>query len=272
MFTPWLIAARFNIHSSFVMDILEYAVRDRIGFITLNRPEKRNALNEELIENLSSAFDRASKDPFVKVIVLKANGEAFCSGADLGYLQNLQKFSFEDNLADSTRLKELFNKIYTLNKVVIAQVEGHAIAGGCGLATVCDFIFSVPEAKFGYTEVKIGFIPAIVMVFLIRKIGDQRARQLLLSGNLVSAQDAGLVFRIANKETIADEVTEFAGKLIKSNSQEAMTTTKQMIAEVQSLALEEALNYAARMNANARDTDDCKKGIAGFLNKQTLEW
>ena len=254
------------------MNTVQYDVHDRIGFITLNRPEKRNALNEELIQNLSVAFSRASNDPLVKVIVLKANGEAFCSGADLGYLQNLQNFSFDDNLADSTRLKELFNKIYTLNKVVIAQVEGHAIAGGCGLATVCDFIFSVPEAKFGYTEVKIGFIPAIVMVFLVRKIGDQRARQLLLSGGLVSAQEAGLVFKIANKETIAGEVIEFANKLIKSNSLQAMTTTKQMIAEVQSLPLEESLNYAARMNASARATDDCKKGIASFLNKKTLEW
>ena len=257
------------------MNIVQYEVRDRIGFITLNRPEKRNALNEELIRSLSITFDQAAKDNAVKLIILKANGEAFCSGADLGYLQQLQGFSFDDNFADSTRLKELFQKIYTLNKVVIAQVEGHAIAGGCGLATVCDFIFSVPEAKFGYTEVKIGFIPAIVMVFLIRKIGDQRARQLLLSGNLVGAAEAselGLITRVISKDTIANEALDFAGKLIKSNSSQAMMSTKRMIAEVQSLPLEEALTYAARMNADARGTEDCKKGIAGFLNKQAPEW
>jgi methylglutaconyl-CoA hydratase len=257
------------------MDTVQYEVRDRIGFITLNRPEKRNALNEDLIKSLSATFDKAASDSSVKVIVLKANGEAFCSGADLGYLQQLQNFSFDDNLADSTRLKDLFLKIYTLNKVVIAQVEGHAIAGGCGLATVCDFIFSVPEAKFGYTEVKIGFIPAIVMVFLIRKIGDQRARQLLLSGNLIGASEAhanGLITSIINKENINDEVLSFASRLIKTNSSQALATTKQMIAEVQSLPLEEALSYAARMNADARGTEDCKKGIAGFLSKQTPEW
>lgn len=257
------------------MNIVEYEVRDRIGFITLNRPDKRNALNEELVRSLSDTFDKASNDSSVKVIVLKGNGEAFCSGADLAYLQQLQKFSFDDNLADSTRLKDLFLKIYTLNKVVIAQVEGHAIAGGCGLATVCDFIFSVPEAKFGYTEVKIGFIPAIVMVFLVRKIGDQRARQLLLSGNLVGAAEAaqlGLITKVTTKETIAGEVTDFAGKLIKTNSTQAMSSTKRMIAEVQSLPLEEALKYAARMNADARGTDDCKKGIASFLNKQQPDW
>lgn len=257
------------------METVQYEVRDRIGFITLNRPEKRNALNEELVKKLSETFDKASADKSVKIIILKGNGEAFCSGADLGYLQNLQNFSFDENLVDSTRLKDLFVKIYTLNKVVIAQVEGHAIAGGCGLATVCDFIYSVPEAKFGYTEVKIGFIPAIVMVFLIRKIGDQRARQLLLSGNLIGANDAaqlGLISSIVNKETISAEVLSFARKLIKTNSAQALTTTKQMMAEVQSLPLEKALEYAARMNADARGTDDCKKGIAGFLNKQTPEW
>src|ERR1700755_2801071 len=108
------------------METVQYEVRDRVGFITLNRPEKRNALNEELIQALASAFDRASNDSAVKVIVLKANGEAFCSGADLAYIQQMQNFSFDDNLADSTKLKDLFLKIYTLNKVVIAQVEGHA--------------------------------------------------------------------------------------------------------------------------------------------------
>lgn len=257
------------------METVQYEVRDRVGFITLNRPEKRNALNEELIKSLSAAFDKASNDSSVKVIVLRGNGEAFCSGADLGYIQQMQEFSFDDNLADSTRLKDLFLKIYTLSKVVIAQVEGHAIAGGCGLATVCDFIYSIPEAKFGYTEVRIGFIPAIVMVFLIRKIGDQKARELLLSGQLVGASDVlarGLVTAVFPKETISEQVFQYAQKLIKSNSSEAITTTKQMIADVQSMPLEEALSYAARMNADARGTADCKRGIAGFLNKQTPEW
>jgi methylglutaconyl-CoA hydratase len=273
MFTPSLTAELFNIH--FNMSIVGYEVRDRVGVITLNRPEKRNALNEELIRGLSDTFDKASNDDSVKVIILKANGEAFCAGADLGYLQQLQNFSFDDNLADSTRLKDLFLKIYTLNKIVIAQVEGHALAGGCGLATVCDFIFSIPEARFGYTEVKIGFVPAIVMVFLTRKIGDQRARQLLLSGSLIYAKEAlenGLITSIAERHVIAGDVFTFATKLIKSNSAQAMTTTKQMMAEVQSVPLEEALNYAARMNANARGTSDCKKGVAEFLNKQVPEW
>ena len=257
------------------MKLVDYSVKDRIGFITLNRPEKRNALSFELVDELKNAFTHAESDEQAKVIVLKANGEAFCAGADLGYLQQLQNFSREENLNDSRHLKDLFYKIYTLNKVVIAQVQGHALAGGCGLATVCDFVFAVPEAKFGYTEVKIGFLPAIVMIFLIRKIGEQKAKQLLLSGELMSGESAvqtGLVNRIIDKEKLEPAVIEFAGKLIKNNSGQSMGLTKRMIAEVQSMKLEDALEYAARMNAEARTSEDCKKGIQAFLNKDDLAW
>src|SRR6478736_297001 len=172
------------------MELVLYEVKDRVGYITLNRPEKKNALSHELVAELKDAFTQAENDTNVKIVVLQANGDAFCAGADLAYLQRLQKFSFEENLADSNHLKELFLKIYQLKKVVIAKVQGHALAGGCGLATVCDFVFAIPEAKFGYTEVKIGFIPAIVLVFLIRKIGEKLAKHLLLSGELVQANDA----------------------------------------------------------------------------------
>lgn len=257
------------------MNQVEYTVQERVGYITLNRPEKRNALSFELVAELKDAFDIAEKDSAVKVIVLRANGEAFCAGADLGYLQQLQKFSYEENLADSNHLKELFLKIYTLKKVVIAQVQGHALAGGCGLATVCDFSFAVPEAKFGYTEVKIGFIPAIVMIFLLRKIGEAKARQLLLSGDLVSAEDAralGLVNTISSKETLEQEVYTFAQRLITTNSATSMEYTKQMIASVQSLSLEDALTFASTMNARARASDDCIKGIQAFLNKEKIAW
>lgn len=203
------------------MKLVDYSVKERIGYITLNRPEKRNALSFELVDEMKNAFTMAEQDDKVKVIVLKANGESFCAGADLGYLQKLQNFSREENLEDSLHLKDLFYKIYTLNKVVIAQVQGHALAGGCGLATVCDFVFAVPEAKFGYTEVKIGFIPAIVMVFLIRKIGEQKARHLLLSGELICGEPTvqfGLVNRIVEKEKLDATVIDFANKLINNNS------------------------------------------------------
>lgn len=257
------------------MKFIHYHVNNRIGTITLNRPEKRNALSYELVAELKEAFTKAEVDDQVKVIVLKSNGEAFCSGADLEYLQQLQKFSYEENLNDSNHLKELFLKIYTNSKVVIAQVQGHALAGGCGLATVCDFVFAVPDANFGYTEVKIGFIPAIVMVFLLRKIGEGKAKELLLSGELYSAESVkqlGLINRVVAPEKLEIEVETFAKKLVESNSAQSMKLTKQMISKVQSLSVEDALQYAAEMNAHARGTVDCKKGVAAFLNKEKISW
>jgi len=154
------------------MRLVKYTVEDRVGYISLNRPEKRNALSYEMVTELKQAFNNAEEDESCKVIILQAEGKVFCAGADLAYLQQLQNNTYEENLEDSTHLMELFKQIYTSSKIVIAKVHGHAIAGGCGLATVCDFSFTVPEAKFGYTEVKIGFIPAIVKVFLLRKIGE----------------------------------------------------------------------------------------------------
>jgi len=257
------------------MELVLYEAKERIGYITLNRPEKRNALSHELVAELKSAFTQAENDVNVKVVVLQANGEAFCAGADLAYLQQFQKFSFEENLADSNHLKELFLKIYQLKKVVIAKVQGHALAGGCGLATVCDFVFAVPEAKFGYTEVKIGFMPAIVLVFLIRKIGEKKAKHLLLSGELFQGDEAmgfGLINYLAAKDKLNESVLEFAQKLIKNNSSQSMLLTKQMIDQVQSMSLTDALAYAAKMNAEARSSDDCKKGINAFLNRQDLIW
>ncbi len=257
------------------MALVEYSVKDRIGYITLNRPEKRNALSPVLVSDLKKLFHRAELDAEVKVIVLRANGDAFCAGADLQYLQQLQNFSLEENLSDSNHLKELFLQIYTLSKVVIAQVQGPALAGGCGLATVCDFIFSTPEAKFGYTEVKIGFVPAIVMIFLIRKIGEARSRDLLLSGRLVGAaevQQWGLVNQVVDASGLAQTIDTFAQKLIVSASAQSLALTKKLIARVQDLPLTEALDLAARENANARASEDCKKGIAAFLNKEDQKW
>lgn len=257
------------------MKYITYVAEDRIGFITLNRPEKRNALNHEVVAELKSAFRIAEQDDQVKVIILRATGEAFCAGADLEYLQQLQQFSYEQNLADSNHLKELFYQIYTLKKIVIAQVQGHALAGGCGLTTVCDFTFAVPEAKFGYTEVKIGFIPAIVMVFLLRKLGEARAKHLLLTATLISAEEAksiGLIHVVTDKGHLDQEVLKFARGLIDTNSAYAMGTTKEMIGKMQSLPLEEALAFASEMNAKARASDDCKKGISTFLRKEKIVW
>ncbi|MDB5012949.1 MAG: enoyl-CoA hydratase/isomerase family protein [Daejeonella sp.] len=257
------------------MNIVEFYVENRIGFITLNRPEKRNALNSEVIFELTKVFNEANNHPEVKVIVLRANGQVFSAGADLAYLQQLQNNSLEDNLADTNLLKELYITIYTAPKLVIAQVEGHAIAGGCGLATVCDLIFSIPEAKFGYTEVKIGFIPALVSCFLIRRIGESRTKELLLTGDLITAQTAsqyGLINFVIERDQIRESVIKYAERMAESASSQSIKLTKELLVFNQNASLLESLEVAASKNAEARTTEDCKKGIIAFLNNEKLNW
>lgn len=257
------------------MQLVEYTVSGGIGSITLNRPEKRNALSPELIGDIRAAFVRAERDDQVRIVVLKAAGESFCAGADLEYLQKLQQFTYAENLEDSARLKDLFWQIYTHPKVVIAQVQGHALAGGCGLVTVCDFCFASSDARFGYTEVKIGFVPALVMSFLLRRIGEGRARQLLLTGTLIDAKEAytiGLINCVCEKKMLAKDVQGFAEAMIRANSSQAMKTTKQLIVQAQSLIPEEALSMAAEANAKARGSTDFRRGIAAFLNKEKMDW
>ena len=252
-------------------NFVNYYCEERVGFITLNRPEKRNALNAQFVSELKEAFTHAEKDENCKVIVLKANGLSFCAGADLTYLRELQENSYEDNLADSTHLMELFQQIYTLPKVVIAQVQGAAIAGGCGLATVCDLVVSADEAKFGYTEVKIGFIPAIVSVFLIKQIGVAKSKELLLTGKIISAQEAegfGLINQISTKEKLENSVMELAQSLVQAASADSLALTKQLINVVSDKSLVEGFKWAAEINAQARETDDCKKEYPLFLIKK----
>ena len=256
-------------------NLVLYEVNNRVGYITLNRPEKRNALSFEFVNEIKFVFKQAEADDNCKVIVIRSNGEAFCAGADLGYLQQLQNNTYEENLADSKNLSELFRVIYLSKKVVISLVNGPALAGGCGLATVCDFCFATPTSTFGYTEVKIGFVPAIVMVFLVRKFGEQKTKQLLLTGDVIDANkafDGGLINFLVDANFIEEEVKKFAEKLCKQASAQSLTMVKEMLAEVQNLTLDEGLNYAAERNAYARKTEDCKRGIAAFLNKEKLNW
>jgi methylglutaconyl-CoA hydratase len=257
------------------MSSVDIKVKNRIGYVTLNRPEKRNALSEKLVNSLHHGFSIMMEDPDVKVVVLQSVGDVFSAGADLKYLKKLQENSFEDNLDDSNKLKELLHFIYSFQKPVIAKVQGHAIAGGCGLATVCDFVVSADDAKFGYSEVKLGFIPALVMVFLLRKIGESHANKLLLTGDLVTASEAhriGLVNEVMPREELDTYVDEMAGRIVQQNASLSMKLTKEMIKSVPQMDLVGALNYAAKMNATARSTDECKIGIEAFLNKEKMDW
>lgn len=255
--------------------LIQYQVEQRIAEITLNRPEKRNALNPELVKELTNAFVKAQNDDSVKVIVLKANGDVFSAGADLAYMQQLQNFSYKENIQDSTALKDLFQTIRALPKVVIAQVEGHAIAGGCGLATICDIVFAVPEAKFGYTEVKLGFVPAIVSCYLVQKVGETLAKKLLLSGDLFSSEEAlkyNLIAYVTKAEEINQIVREYALNLSNNASGNSLALTKQLINQTTSTWLDNCLEIAIKVNAKTRESDDFRKGIASFLAKEKINW
>lgn len=251
------------------MSVLAITVADGIATLLLDRAEKRNSLSSELIAAMHAAITSCSTDDAVRVVVIKGGGTAFCAGADLAYLQEISQLSPTQNIEDSTALKNMFQSIVDCPKPVIAMVHGPAIAGGCGLATVCDFVIAGrTKASFGYSEVRIGFIPAIVLVYLVRKIGDTQARRLLLSAEVISADEAhrlGMITSVVDDELLELEVDSLAKRLAK-NSMSAMGLTKHMLSAVHGMSLDAGLQYAAVMNALARQTDDCKQGIASFLN------
>lgn len=240
-----------------------------VGTIVLNRPEKRNALGSALVGALSEALDAMRDDAAVRCIVLRGEGPAFCAGADLAALQQISQNSAMENLADSTRLMELFQKIVDLPKPVIAMVHGAAIAGGCGLATVCDLVVAGRTgASFGYSEVRIGFIPAIVMVYLLRKVGDTQARRLVLTADIVSSDEAhrvGLVTTVVDDDDLEATTYEMARR-VGGNSASALALSKMMLSSLHGMSLDAGLRYATTMNTLARQTEDCQQGIARFLN------
>ncbi|TAE25183.1 MAG: enoyl-CoA hydratase/isomerase family protein [Candidatus Kapaibacterium sp.] len=241
-----------------------------IASVTLNRPDKRNALNPTLIAETTHAFTALRTDDSVKVIVLRANGKVFCAGMDLAYLQQISENSVMQNKADSQTFHEMLFAIYTSPKPVIACVQGAAIAGGCGIASVCDVVIAAREKSlFGYSEVKIGFIPAIVSVYLVKRIGGMQAQRLLLTAENISAEEAfrvGLITNVVDDNNLETAVQE-AAQMLAANSSSAMALTKEIIAGLGNMSLESALKYAVSMNAIARTTDDFKRGIAGFLQK-----
>ena len=243
--------------------------------LTLDRPEVRNALSAELVGRLTEAVGQAGLDDAVRVVVLTGTGRAFSAGADLSALQGLMTASAEANLEDSEHLARLFRVIYTSPKPVVAKVQGHAIAGGCGLAAVCDFSLVSDDAKLGFTETRIGFVPAIVSVFVVRKLGEAAARDLLLRGRLIDAAEAariGLVTRAVPAADLDAETDVLCHELATETSASAVALTKRLLADVPSMGVAEGLSYAARLNALARATDDCKAGVAAFLAKTDAPW
>ena len=247
-----------------------FAVADGIARITLNRPEKRNALNDAIIASLKDALRLADRDEGVHAVIVAGAGADFCSGADLAALQKISSASVAENLEDARSLMELFILIRQVRVPVVAAVKGRALAGGCGLATACDIVLATRSARFGCPEVRLGFIPAMVMALLRRSVSEKRSFELVTLGAEFSAEEAaafGLVNRVFDDGAFEDEVNAFARKFEKV-SRSAVSLSKQLLYQIDGMTFENALDSGADMNVIARMTADCRKGVAAFLKKQ----
>ncbi len=252
---------------------IQLAYDGPVGTITLNRPDKRNAISFELIDDLLEALDEVEKSDAI-VLILTGAGKAFCSGMDLDNLKGLLGRTPEENVKDSETMVRLFRSLYEFPKVTIAAVNGPAIAGGTGLAFLCDFTLAVPEAKFGYTEVRIGFVPAIVSTFLLRQIGEKQARDLLLTGRIFGADEAlrlGLINEIVAPENLFARTKELAAVLL-ANSSASLRATKQLLTDHARAELDAQIDAAIRENAAIRSTADFREGISSFLEKRKPVW
>ncbi len=249
------------------------ADEDAVRTITLNRPERRNAMTPEMQAELIAAMEEAAAGD-CRVVVFAGAGEAFCSGLDLSALQGMNDKSADEHRLDAERIAKLFRTLYELPKPTIAAVHGAAIAGGTGIATLCDFTLATPAAKFGYTEVRIGFVPAVVSAFLALQVGDKRARDLLLTGRLFDAGEAlpmGLVNEVVAAEELQGRVLLLA-EALAANSPSSLAATKRLLAKQNKVWLDEALASAMEANAEVRETADFREGVAAFLEKRKPVW
>lgn len=256
------------------MNTIRIEYEERWAWVVLNRPEKRNALNRQLLEELGQALEELKVKPELRVVLLTGEGKAFCAGLDLEELQQMQRKSFDDSLADSRRYADLLRQMYLYPRPIIAALNGPAVAGGCGLASVCDLVLAAESARLGYTEAKIGFVAAIVSYFLTRCVGDKAVRDLLFSGRLITAQEAlriGLVNEVVEDSALPSRARERAREL-SDNSLQSIQASKQLLARIASPDLEDALDYACQLNARSRSSADCIEGVAAFLEKRPPRW
>lgn len=254
-------------------ETLQFETAGEVATVTLNRPEKRNAISAKMIEELLTALNEIESGA-ARVGIITGAGKAFCAGMDLDGLRAIASQTPEENVEDSRRMAKMFYRIFSFPKPLIAAVNGAAIAGGCGIATLCDFTLAVPEAKFGYTEVKIGFIPALVSVFLRRQVGDKVTRDLLLSGRLIEAEDAqrlGLVSQIVEPESLMEQARSLALDIIAA-SPTSIRRTKRLLLRSGEAQLQTEIENAIHENADIRSTEDFKEGLASFLEKRAPKW
>ena len=255
---------------------ITYRIEDRIATVTLNRPERRNALDDVMIAELTEAFNTINRDNLSRIAVLTGADSSFCAGMDLAYLQKYSQLGHTENLEDARNLMKLLQLIHGLKKPVIAMVNGSALGGGCGLAAACDFIFvGKNKGKLGAPEVKLGFLPAVILLFLIKRMGEGRAKEFVLRGDILDASTAkerGLATEIVDDEQLSSTVYDFAKMIACNTSASSMTFTKELFSRLHEMNSKDLMEFAANLNALARKTDDFKKGIDAFLNKEKLQW
>jgi methylglutaconyl-CoA hydratase len=252
---------------------LKLEIDGALAQLTLNRPEKRNALSFALIQELLAAFDEIERSP-AQVVILTGAGKGFCAGMDLDELAGLLGRTPEENIQDSTQIAHLFRRLYDFPKPTIAAVNGAAIAGGAGLATLCDFTLATGEASFGYTEVRIGFVPAIVSAMLVWQVGHKVARDLLITGRLFNSAEA-LRYGLVNEVVEADKLFERAHRLAKQimeNSPSSVGATKRLVNGFIASQLDHQIKQAIEENARIRSTADFREGVSSFLAKRKPRW
>lgn len=246
-----------------------YSVEGSVARITLNRPDKRNALNDELISGIKRGLRNAGEADAVRVVLITGAGKDFCSGADLSALRKISEASITENANDARSLLELFVLMRQLSVPVVAAVHGRALAGGCGLASAADLVLATESARFGYPEVKIGFVPAMVMAIAKRNVSEKQAFELLTRGGEITAQRAyeiGLVNQVFADETFGREVENYV-RAFEKMSKSAVALCKGLLYQIDGLSFREAIETGVDVNVIARLSRDCQEGIARFLNK-----
>lgn len=254
---------------------LEIVSKNRIATVWLNRPEIRNAFNEIMIAELISAFKELSVMQDIQVIILRGKGKAFCAGADLNWMRDVAKYTYEENLRESLQLSECFNTIYNCPVPTIAVVHGAAIGGANGLLAACDIAICDDETIFSLSEVKIGIVPACISPFVIKRVGEYGSKELMLTGRRINGKEAEW-FRLVNKSIPAHDLDEYLDKMIGmllTSGPKAVGHCKVLIDNVcNKISFEEALTYTAEMIAEIRSSAEGQEGMAAFLEKRKPNW
>lgn len=246
-----------------------YSVEQAVARITLNRPDKRNALDDQIINEMKDALDEAARDANVRVVLVSGAGKDFSSGADLAALRKISEASVTENVADARNFAEMFVAMRRHPRPIIAAVRGRALAGGCGVATACDLILASESAQFGYPEVNIGFIPAMVMVILRRNLSEKRAFELITRGEVIGADAAlqiGLINRVFADDEFDSQVETYVTQLA-AKSASAVSLAKNLLYHMDAMSFESALEAGVQLNAITRMTEDCKRGVERFLKR-----